>query len=84
MEAKEIGQRPAAKESTALFTRSTVRLRLGSYTFSRSQGRPSACWFDSDTDFTAFVSLVGFDQVHFREFVVAVPDELLHAFGLGP
>src|SRR2546421_13025996 len=83
MEANEIGHRPPAKESTALFTRSTVRFRLGSYTFSLSQGRSSAFWFDSDTDFTTFVSLVGFDQVHFRKFVVTVPDELFHPFGLG-
>jgi len=84
MEAKEIRRRPPTKESTAFFTRSTVRFRLGSYTFSLSQGRSSGRWFDSDTEFTAFVSLIGFDQVHFCEFVVAVPDQLLHTFGLGP
>ena len=82
MEANEMGRRPPTKESTTLFTRPTVRFRLGSYTFSLSHGRSSACRLDSDTDFTTFVSLVGFDQVHLREFVVAVLEELLHPFGL--
>ncbi len=74
--------RALTKESTALFTRSTVRFRLGSYTFSFSQGRSSGCGFDSDADFTAFVFLVGFDEIHFRKFVVTVPDQLLHPSGL--
>ncbi len=70
--------RALTKESTALFTRSTVRFRLGSYTFSFNEGRSSGC----GADFTAFVFLVGFDEIHFRKFVVTVPDQLLHPFGL--
>src|SRR6266487_5215556 len=80
--ARETRFRSFTNESTLLLRSPTVRLRLGSYTFSSSHGRSSDSRLDLDADFTAFVSPIRLDQVHLGQFVVTVPDELLHPFGL--
>src|ERR1700679_1538969 len=73
-----------ANESTLFFTSSTVRRRLGAYTFSLSQGR--SLGLNLDTDFMAFVSPVSVDHVHLNQLVVAVPQQLFHplSFGMQP
>src|SRR6266540_1746747 len=78
---REMRFRSSTNESTLFFTSSAVRLRLGPYTFSFSQGRSSG--LNLDTDFMEFVPPVGVDQVHLRQFVVAVPQQLFHSLSLG-
>src|SRR5712692_7425017 len=64
------------------FTNSTVRLRLRSYTFSLSHGRSLDGTLDLDVDSMLFIPPVRLDLIHFRQFVVAVPHQLFHPFGL--
>src|SRR5262249_16286506 len=71
-----------SKQSTARFTNSTVRSRLEPKTFSVMQGRPSVLPFNLDFSFTAFVPLIGFDQIHFGHLNVTITDQLFHPLSL--